>query len=184
MVDLDRYTTIREGMRRITLEKYIALAEELKVLHAQLISPADIHFDIRTMLKCRWGCDDFMNPENIKCDERGTTYQERVEMIRRYSHILLLHSHDARQLSVAVLEIERAAFLDGYYWASAIRSCSLCKPCGVLNGDSCPTPEKIRPCDQLFGIDVYKTARGLGLPLDVLQDRQDMQNRYGFVLLD
>jgi predicted metal-binding protein len=166
------------------LEKYIALAKDLNMIHAQLISSADIHFDIRTMLKCRWGCDDFMKKENIKCDDRGTTYQERVEIIRRYTHILLLDSHEARQLSRAVLEIERTAFLDGYYWASAICSCSLCNTCRVLNGETCPTPEKIRPCDELFGIDVYKTARGLGLPIDVLKERHDIQNRYGFVLLD
>ena len=43
---------------------------------------------------------------------------------------------------------------------------------------------KLRPCDQSFGIDVYKTARNLGLPCEVLQSKDDIQNRYGFVLLD
>jgi hypothetical protein len=39
-------------------------------------------------------------------------------------------------------------------------------------------------CDSLFGIDVFKTARGLGLPIDVLKDKNEIQNRYGFVLID
>ena len=105
-------------------------------------------------------------------------------MINSYRTILLLHSHEARELSQAVLEIERVAFLDGYYFAFAIRACNLCQDCVVKRRAACPTPDKIRPCDSIFGIDVYRTARNLGLPCDVLQSRDEVQNRYGFVLLD
>ena len=165
------------------MEKYVHLAKELKMVSAKIISPEDIFFDIRAILKCRWGCEDFFE-DNIKCDTRNTTFQERVEMVKRYRHILLIHSHDARELSRAVLEIERTAFLDGYYFAFAIRTCNLCKVCAVQQGNPCPTPDKVRPCDQSFGIDVYKTVRNLELPCDVLQNKNDIQNRYGFVLLD
>ncbi len=48
----------------------------------------------------------------------------------------------------------------------------------------CLFPDKVRPCDQIFGIDVYRTARNLGLPCQVLQNKNDIQNRYGFVLID
>lgn len=150
---------------------------------AKIISPQGIFFDIRAILKCRWGCEDFFE-NNIRCDTRNTTFQERVEILKRYNHILLVHSHDARELSVAVLEIERKAFLDGYHFAFAIRTCNLCKICVVQEGNPCPTPDKVRPCDQSFGIDVYKTVQKLGLPCEVLQNKNDIQNRYGFVLLD
>ena len=166
------------------MEKYIHLAKELKATHALIISPKKICFDIRAVLKCRWGCEDFFLENNIRCHTRDTTYQERVEMVKSYNHILLIHSHDVRQLCVAVLEIERIAFLDGYYFASAIRTCRLCKVCSVTQGKPCPSPAKVRPCDQSFGIDVYKTARNLGLPIQVLQNKNDLQNRYGFVLID
>lgn len=165
------------------MEKYIHLAKELKIVNAMLISPQDICFDSRAILKCLWGCENHFQ-ENIRCSTRGTTYQERVEMVKGYSHILLLHSHDTRELSTAVLEIERSAFLDGYYFAFAIRACNLCKTCVVLKGNPCPTPHKVRPCDQSFGINVYKTVQNLGLPCEVLQNKNDIQNRYGFVLLD
>jgi len=105
-------------------------------------------------------------------------------MIKAYKKILLVHSHDARELSKAVLEIERAAFLDGYYLSFALRYCRLCKNCAVDNGKSCPTPEKVRPCDASFGIDVYRTVRKKGLPCDVLHNKKNVQNRYGFVLLE
>jgi predicted metal-binding protein len=105
-------------------------------------------------------------------------------MVKSYNHVILVHSHDARKLSAAVLEIEKAAFMDGYYFAFAIRTCHLCEVCSVKEGSLCPTPERVRPCDQSFGIDVYRTARNLGLPCEVLQGQDDIQNRYGFVLVD
>jgi predicted metal-binding protein len=168
------------------MEKYILLAKELKMVNAKIIAAKEIFFDIRAILKCRWGCEygQYSLHENIKCHTRDTTFQERIEMVKTYNHILLVHSHNAKELSEAVLEIERTAFLDGYYFASAIRSCNLCEVCAVKKGNPCPSPGKIRPCDSIFGIDVYKTARNLGLPCEVLQNKDDIQNRYGFVLID
>jgi predicted metal-binding protein len=164
------------------MEEYVNLAKELGLTNAILISPQDIFFDPRAILKCRWGCEDFFQ-NSIRCHTRDTTYRERIEMVKSYKNILLAHCHDARKLSKAVLKIERTAFLNGHYFAFAIRTCNLCKICAVQEGNSCPTPEKVRPCDQSFGIDVYKTARNLGLPCEVLQNKNEIQNRYGFVLI-
>ena len=165
------------------LNKYVQMARDLKMIDALLISPDDIFFDIRAILKCRWGCEDFFN-QTIKCSTRDTSLSERIEMIKAYEKILLVHAHDPVLLSKAVLEIERTAFLDGYYFAFAIRYCNLCKACAVEGGKPCPTPQLVRPCDQSFAIDVYKTARSLGLPCEVLQRKEDVQNRYGFVLIE
>jgi predicted metal-binding protein len=153
------------------------------MVNAKLISPKDIFFDIRAILKCRWGCEDFYK-DSIKCNTRNTSLQERIEMIKAYKSILLIHSHNATELSEVVLKLEKAAFLDGYYFSFAIRYCKLCKSCAVDLGKPCPTPERVRPCDQSFGIDVYKTVRNLGLPCDVLQTKKEVQNRYGFVLIE
>lgn len=172
-----------KAQERSGFETYIRRAKELEMNDAVLISPEDITFDIRAKLKCRWGCDDFF-ARSVKCQTRNTSFQERVEMIRAYRTILLLHSHDPFTLSHAALAIEREAFLDGHYFAFALRYCNLCKSCAVDKGDPCPTPEKVRPCDQGFGIDVYNTARNLGLPCEVLRSRADLQNRYGFVLIE
>jgi predicted metal-binding protein len=68
-----------EGER---MEKYIQLAKEHKMIHARMISPQEISFDIRAILKCRWGCE-YSVPENIRCHTRNTSYQERVEMERK-----------------------------------------------------------------------------------------------------
>ena len=39
------------------MQNYIELALELKMIHARLITPEDLVFDIRTLLKCHWGCE-------------------------------------------------------------------------------------------------------------------------------
>ena len=163
-------------------DKYVQMAKDLKMINAKIVAPEDIFFDIRAIMKCRWGCEDYFN-QTIKCNTRNTSFKERVEMVKAYQSILLIHSHDDRELSHAALEIEKASFLDGHYLSFAVRYCKLCKICFIDQGKPCPTPEKVRPCDQSFGIDVYKTARNQGLPCDVLRNEKDVQNRYGFVLI-
>ena len=163
--------------------KYADLAITRSMANAIVISPSDICFDSRALLKCCWGCSR-SSSENIRCSSRNTTLQERIEMVRQYSNIILIHSHDATRLSHVLLELEKIAFLDGYYFAFALRACHYCKECTVLKGEECPFPDNIRPCDQLFGIDVYKTVRKLGLPCEVLHHKEDEQNRYGFLLLN
>ena len=163
--------------------RYIQMAKEYNMANAVVIKSEDIFFDIRAILKCRWGCVDYFK-QSIKCSIRDTTFEERMRMVNAYQNILMLHSHDAREISWAVFELERAAFLDGNYFAFGIRYCMLCKNCAIEKGEECPTPDKVRPCDQSFGIDVYKTARGQGLPCSVLKNIDEQQNRYGFVLID
>jgi predicted metal-binding protein len=163
--------------------KYITLAKKHGMMDALIISPSEICFDIRTNLKCGWGCERGII-SNIKCDNRGTTYAERIKMVKQYKAILLLHSHDAGQFSKVILELERAAFLDGYYFAFALRSCNLCKECSVKKGNDCNYPKMIRPCEAMFGIDIFKTVRKLGLPCEVLRRKNEIQNRYGFLLIE
>ena len=163
--------------------KYITLAKKKGMLDALIISSSDICFDVRTQLKCAWGCDRNLTP-NAKCDNRGMSYDERVKMVTQYKTILLLHAHDVRQLGKVMLDAEKAAFLDGYYFAFAVNACHICKDCQAINGKDCLHPDKVRPCACLFGIDVYKTIGKLGLPLEVLQDKTAIENRYGFLLID
>ncbi|MGD0277965.1 MAG: DUF2284 domain-containing protein [Smithella sp.] len=165
------------------MEKYIQLAKNNGMADALPITPDNIVFDIRAILKCRWGCEEF-SEENIRCHARNTSYDERVAMIRKYKNILFVHSHDAHELSKSLLDIERAAFLNGYYFAFALRYCRLCKSCALEQGKPCLTPQKIRPCEAPFGIDIFQTARSLGLPCRPLQSENETQNRYGFVLID
>ena len=99
------------------MDKYITLAKQLKMADAVMISPQDLCFDQRVLLKCLWGCSQ----HTVKCETGNTTFQERRDMVNQYHRILMVHAHNARDVTKAVLEIERQAFLDGHYLAFAIR---------------------------------------------------------------
>jgi len=47
------------------MQNYIELALELKMLHARLISPEEMVFDIRTLLKC--AADEVQNLQGFGC---------------------------------------------------------------------------------------------------------------------
>ena len=165
------------------MEKYRDMALELGAEHAKLINPGYIYFDKRSLLKCRWGCDFDGKRERQRCGPRGISLKDAQEAIRSYERVLVVHSFDAHPLTRILLKIESQAFLDGHYWSFVLRACNYCKTCTAETEKGCLFPQKIRPCEQTYGIDVYKTVRELGLPCQPLQDKADRQNRYGFVLL-
>ncbi len=45
----------------------------------------------------------------------------------------------------------------------------------------CLHPEKSRPGGDFVGIGVFATVRKFGLPIEVLADREQRQDRYSFV---
>ena len=141
-------------------------------------------FDRRTILKCLWGCENQFDPNRIKCGSRGLSFEDAQDLVRAYKQILLIHHHDGVKMSRLARKIEKAAFLDGHYFASALNCCHLCKNCRIDSGKPCHMPLKIRPCDQSFGIDVYKTVRLKGLPCTPLQSKTETPNRYAFVMID
>ncbi len=166
------------------METYIDIAEKNGATQALIISPDDIAFDRRAILKCLWGCEDQSESHRIKCGSRGLDFKSAQATIHKYKHIILIHHHDNVKLSNTARKIEKTAFFDGHYFAAAMHCCHLCKTCSIDAGKPCPTPNKIRPCDQSFGIDVYKTVRGLGLPCAPLQSKKETPNRYDFVLIN
>ena len=167
----------------MNVDKYTAIAGNYNIKDTILITPDQIVFDLRAVLKCRWGCD-YSKSRSIKCEHHGISIEERKQMIHSYKQIFLLHNDNARVLTLACLEMEKELYLDGYYFAFALRSCNFCASCNAKEGKECSHPEKVRPCEEMFGIDIYQTVRNLGLPIEVLKTSEDPQNRYGFVLIE
>jgi predicted metal-binding protein len=166
------------------MEKYLEIAKQKDAEHAVMISPKDIFFDRRAILKCKWGCEDQFESNRTKCGSRGLSFEEAQATILAYQRILLIHHHDQFKLSNIARKIEQILFLDGFYFACAMHCCHLCKSCRIDSGKPCHMPLKIRPCDQSFGIDMYRTVRNIGLPCTPLQSKDETPNRYAFVLID
>lgn len=164
------------------ISKYEEIAKKYMMNKIILISPEDIYFDKRARLKCRWGCDS-SNGITIKCEDRGFSVDEAEETIKKYEQIFLLHGNDSHDLTKACLDIERELFLDGNYFTLTLRACNYCVDCDVNKGLKCKYPKKIRPCEEMLGIDVFKTVQKLNLPISVLESKGQVQNRYGFILI-
>ena len=62
--------------------------------------------------------------------------------------------------------------------------CAICNECTAPTGEPCRFPEKARPAFHAVGIDVFKTVRRLGLPLNVLTDKEAPQNWYSAVFVE
>jgi len=162
------------------LEKYTRMALDKGAVDVLAIDVSDIVFDPRTYLKCAWGCGEF---GQLKCSPDLIKPWEAEPIFRRYSRALLIHTHEKR-LSVDIAwEVERAAFLDGFYFAFALYDCSACEICEASNRAECMHPERSRPGDDFVGIDVFATVRKFDLPIEVLTDREQRQNRYSFVFI-
>jgi predicted metal-binding protein len=162
------------------MDKYVGMALEKGAVDAMIIDVADIVFDPRTYLKCAWGCEEF---GQLKCSPDLIKPWEAEPIFRRYSKALLVHTFE-KKLNVDIAwEVERAAFLDGYYFAFALYDCSGCEICEASSRADCMHPEKARPGDDFVGIDVYATVRKFGLPIEVLTDREQRQDRYSFVFI-
>jgi predicted metal-binding protein len=86
--------------------------------------------------------------------------------------------------SKAIVRLEIEMFLDGYYkaWSMACGPCDLCKECN-LSG-SCRHGLEARPSMEACGIDVYKTARDNGFPIEVVRTHDDEMNVFGLILVE
>jgi predicted metal-binding protein len=80
------------------------------------------------------------------------------------------------------LEIE--IFLDGYYkaWSLVSGPCRLCEECDLST--PCRHGLEARPSMEACGIDVFKTARDNGFPIEVLRTREEERDIFGLILVE
>lgn len=166
-------------------EKYAAAALAMGAADAVPFSIGQIAFDSRTLLKCMYGCADW--GKNHTCPSRpgNPTMAELREMFSRYAWGLIVHTHDKALSQRISLKIESDAFHDGYYFAFSLSDCSLCARCAAEDGAPCRFVREARPAFHSVGIDVFKTVRGLGLPIRTLRDPQaERQDWYSAVFIE
>ena len=89
-----------------------------------------------------------------------------------------------REIAKIVLEIEKEAFLAGYYKAAGMGAgpCRLCAKCN-LTGE-CLHREQARPSMEACGIDVFCTARNNGYTIDTLDSTRCRADYFGIVLIE
>ncbi|MDO4739383.1 MAG: DUF2284 domain-containing protein [Eubacteriales bacterium] len=166
-------------------QKYIDLALQMGAPDCVAFTIDQIVFDPRTLLKCMYGCSDWGKSHTCPSRPGNPTMAELKDMFSRYRGGVIVHAHSKALSQKISYEIERRAFVDGYYFAFSLSDCALCKECAAKTCEDCRHVRMARPAFHSVGIDVFKTVRGLGLPISTLFDPQtEEQNWYSAVFIE
>ena len=141
--------------------------------------------------RCRFGCNEY--GKTGSCPPAVPPVDECRKMILEYEKAIILHfqtqsptSSDKIKQMTDLLEIEREVFLSGHYKAFLLQyaDCCFCKACAAEGSrEKCLNKAKCRPSVDAMGIDMFQTARNAGYSIQVLKDRDDMQNRFALLLV-
>jgi len=133
--------------------------------------------------KCQFGCGGF--GEGRTCPPYSPTPEQTQEILDSFRKAILIHCHSRSVVDISkiALEIEKEAFLAGYYKALSMGAgpCRLCKECNVKG--SCRHPEDARPSMEACGIDVFSTARSNGFTIDTLDSMRGTGDYFALVLI-
>ncbi len=174
-----------------SLESFCKRALEIGIDEAKIIDTRSVVTAEWVRLKCQYGCPGF--GESLCCPPHTPTPDVTRKVIDSYRKAILLHqrllkgkgrTERSKTFREAIVPLEIEIFLGGYYkaWSMGSGPCDLCKKCN-LSG-SCKQGLKARPSMEACGIDVYKTARDNGFPIEVVKRHGDEMNLFGLVLVE
>jgi predicted metal-binding protein len=144
----------------------------------------DIEFDPRTIIKCMFGCADWGKGHTCPSRPGSLMPWEYKDVFSRYSWGVIIHSHSKKISQDVSLAIESDAFVKGHYFAFSLSDCALCTQCAGFSGADCVNRKKARPAFHSVGIDVFKTVRRFGLPIETLATPDAQQNWYSAVFIE
>ena len=163
---------------------YAKKALSMGAENAVRFSISDIVFDPRVVLKCLFGCGDFGREHTCPYQRSPLGMDEYRRIFSEYGWGIIIGCGDKATSQRVSYEIERTCFLDGYYFAFSLSDCGLCAQCAKASETDCVFPTKARPAFHGVGIDVFKTVRQLGLPIEVLKEPDDRQHWYSAVFVE
>ena len=191
------------------VKKLGILEEELKKLAFEdgayvlmPIDPNEIVVSNWVRLKCQYGCPSYA--KKLSCPPYSPTPDDTRQILKEYSKAYLIGFTGSifkkygtqkyseifpkalKNIRKSIFELEKHAFLSGYYKSFTYGfcgPCTLCEQCVVEEGVlSCENAKESRPSMEAAGIDVFETVRNAGLELEV-QNEIDPDNLRMFTLL-
>jgi predicted metal-binding protein len=190
------------------------LLRELEEIHDdfRLIPAEEIEVAEWVRWKCEYGCRAY--GKHLTCPPYTPRPEETRKLIRSYEQALIVRFNDVQPnlkvpyahihhylwdailtMHSTMFELERHAFLAGYYKAFAMAAlpCSFCRDClperenFTLDQASkrfCEHQDKARPSMEACGIDVFKTVRAVGYELGVRTSPKDRITFFGLLLIE
>ena len=154
-------------MRKLLIDKALAMGAKAAID----FDIEDIAFDGRTVLKCLYGCSGGLPFCPTRQNPEATELYSKLA--KKYKWGILIETDNLKDGQEIAIELERTAFLADHTFALAATECGACDECIAEKGESCIHPKKQRLPLYAFGIDVYKTVRGKGWELEVVQNEGD-----------
>ena len=164
------------------LKELLRLAIELGAEDAKILTTDKIVVKHWVVWKCRFGCEFY--GKSLSCPPFTPTPEETRKLLSEYDYALIFRVRAPKEISKITIELEREAFLRGYYSAFCFSGgrCRLCKECNVERG-FCLRPKEMRPSMESCGIDVFATAKNAGFELNVLKNVNVEYHRIGLLLI-
>ena len=162
---------------------WIGRAREIGFNRAVRIQPKQIVTAPWVRLKCRCGCP--VSGANHQCPPNGVSHRETRELLDGYTWGLLLEgAPPGRDFHHMLLALEKKAFTNGFHKTLSFGAgpCPVCETCPPERG--CRHPELARPSMEGSGIDVYTSARNVGVDLDVLPQKDLYVKYIGLVMME
>ena len=154
-------------------------ARESKVIEVKTVKTA-----AWVRYKCQFGCSGF--GESLTCPPYSPTPGETQKILASFQKAILIHCQSGSHVDISkiVIQIEKEAFLAGYYKALGMGAgpCRLCRGCN-LKGE-CRHREEARPSMESCGIDVFSTARNNGFSINTLDSARCRADYFGIVLIE
>jgi len=166
------------------MQKYIDLAKSLGATNVVAVTPDDIVFDSRTILKCMFGCGDWGKGCTCPSKQGFLSTEKWEELLRKYKHVLIIHSPNKAIAQEASFAVEKEAFFDGDVMAFSMSDCALCATCAGATSEDCRFVRKARPAFHSVGIDVFATVKKQNLPIEVLRTEDEQENWFAAVWLN
>jgi predicted metal-binding protein len=154
---------------------------------AKVINPHRIVTAEWVRMKCQFGCPGYGG--RLSCPPHTPTPEVTRKVLDSYGRAILLHQRlgkgkKTKSFNETLIRLEIEIFLDGFYkaWSVGSGPCRLCKECNI--GGLCRHGYEVRPSMEACGIDVFKTARDNGFPIQVVRSIEETRNVYGVILVD
>jgi predicted metal-binding protein len=181
----------KESVSMKSVESFCKKAIELGVEGAKIIDPGSVVTAEWVRMKCQYGCSGFGT--SLCCPPHTPTPDMTRKVIDSYQKAILLHQRLVKgekrrerggSFKKTIVRLEIEIFLDGYYkaWSMGSGPCDLCKECNLPG--SCKHGFEARPSMEACGIDVFKTARDNGFPIEVVRTRDEERNIFGLILVE
>jgi len=169
------------------VEVYCKEVLEMGVDEAKVIDPRAVTTAEWVRMKCQFGCSGF--GMSLCCPPHTPTPDITRKVIDSYQKAILIHrrlpkGEKTKSFSENIVRLEIKIFLDGYYkaWSLGSGPCRLCKECDLTT--SCKHGFEARPSMEACGIDVFKTARDNGFPIEVVKTHEEERNIFGLILVE